>query len=248
MTKTINLSYTMLSSIMQCDYLYYLRYIKRISLVENSASVYGTAIHNTIKLAYNNKLSAKEMSEIFRREWIQLCSAKDVVFLSEKDYLNKLTNGQKLVAEYYNKFIKGVPEPKTVENFIGRKEGIKLGEYNVVAVFDQITHDDMIVDVKTGLKPTQNQLDCDLQFTIYSYVYRQMYGKEENGLVLRHFSTMKDLVTTRTESDFITLLEEVNKLDEKLKSNVFLRNLGRHCSRCYFFEHCLGKEKSLGKW
>lgn len=248
MNKTIDLSYTMLNSLMQCEYLYYLRYIKKVKLSENSASVYGTAIHSTIKMAYDNGLKAEEMSEIFKREWIQLCSSRDVVFFSEKDYLNKLIEGQKLVAKYYNKFIKGVPEPKKVEYFIGRKEGIKLGKYNVVAVFDQITHDDIIVDVKSGVKPTQNQLDLDLQFTIYSYVYRQLYGKEEKGLILRHVGTMKDLETTRTNKDFEILLEEVNKLEDKLNSNVYLRSLGRNCARCYFFEHCLGQEKRLGKW
>ena len=243
-----NISYTMLHTLMHCEYMYYLRYIKRVSLVESSASVYGTALHRTIKMAYENDLSDEDAAAIFRQEWIQLASGKNVVFLHEKDYLNKLTEGQKLITNYHNKFIKGTPSPKKIECFIGRKEGIKLGRYNVIAVFDQITHDDMVVDYKSGVKPTQNQLDLDLQFTIYSYAYRQIYGKEEKGLVLRHLGTMKDLVTVRTEKDFEVLLNEVNKLDSKLKSDVFLRNLDRDCSRCYFLEHCLGKEKQFGRW
>ena len=238
----------MLHSLMQCEYMYYLRYVERVQLVESSASVYGSAIHHTIKIAYDNNLNAKEMSDVFKREWIQSASSKDVVFLHEKDYLNKLVEGQKLVANYYNKFIKGTPSPKKVEYFIGRKESIKLGKHNVVAVFDQISHEDFVIDYKSGVKPTQNQLDLDLQFTLYSYVYRQLYGEPEKGLVLRHLGTMKDIVTTRTEEDFDILLNEVDKIDSKIKSGVFLRNLDRDCARCYFLAHCLGKENKVGRY
>jgi hypothetical protein len=228
--------------------MYYLRYVEKVSLVESSASIYGTAVHKSIKLAYDNNLDDKEIAKVFKQEWIQLASGKDVVFLHENDYLNKLTEGQKLVSTYYTKFMKGVPPPKKVEYFISRREGIKIGNHSVVAVFDQITHDNKIVDLKTGTKPTQNELDLDLQFTIYSYVYRQIYGEEESGLVLRLLGTMKDLTTVRTDEDFAVLLEEAAKLDEKLKTKVFLRNLDRGCSRCYFLKHCLGKEKQFGRW
>jgi len=249
MSKIQDVSYTMLHSLMHCEYMFYLRYVERVSLVESSASIYGTAVHKTIKLAYDNDLSESDMVSVFRKEWIQLASGKDIVFLNEKDYLNKLLAGQKLVSEYHKKFIKGTPKPKKVEYFVGRKDGIKIGKYNVVAVFDQITHDNMIVDLKTGVKPTQNQLDLDLQFTMYSYAYRQLYGEEESGLVLRHLGTMKDLVTTRNDHDFEILLNEVDKIESKINSNVFLRNLDRDCNRCYFLRHCLGKEKSVGsKW
>lgn len=246
--KEIDISYTMLHTLMTCEYMYYLRYVKRIPLVESSYSVYGTAVHRTVRIAYENNLTKDEMVGVFKHEWVQLASAKDVVFMHEKDYVNKLSDGQKLVALYYDKFMRNTPAPKKVEYFIGRKDGIKIGKHNVVAVFDQITYDDKIVDLKTGVKPTQNQLDLDLQFTIYSYVYRQVFGKKENGLVLRHLGTMKDLKTERTEKDFEVLLNEVNKLEAKLDSDVFLRNLGRDCSRCYFLEHCLGKEKQFGRW
>ena len=244
----IDMSYTMLHTIMTCEYMYYLRYIKRIQLVESSSSVYGTAVHRTIKLAYDNNLKKDDIVKVFRQEWVQLASGKDVVFSHEKDYLNKLTLGQELVAEYYDKFIKKGPSPKKVEYFIGRKDGIKIGKYNLVAVFDQITHDDRVVDLKTGVKPTQNELDLDLQFTIYSYAYRQIYGEEEKGLVLRHLGTMKDLTTTRTVGDFSILLNEVDKVESKINSGVFLRNLDRDCSKCYFLNVCLGKEKQFGRY
>jgi len=228
--------------------MYWLRYVQRISLAETSASVYGTAVHRTIKIGYENHLGKDELTKIFKREWISLASARDVVFNSETDYMGRLTNGQEMVAEYYDKYMKKEAAPKAIELFTSRRDGILLGKYPVVAVFDQISADDAIIDYKTGVKPSKMELDLDLQFTLYSYVYRQIYGKPESGLILRHLGTMKDLPTTREEKDFEILLGEVGKVDSEISSGVFTRNLGRDCANCYFLEHCLGKERKINRW
>lgn len=245
--KPLDISYTMLHSFMQCEYMYYLRYVKRIKLAESSASVFGTVVHQTIKEAYDNNMSEDEMAKYFRREWVAMASAKDVVFDHDKEYLAKLQKGKTMVKDYHKKYLSKEQPPKATEIFIARKSGVKLGRHNVIAVFDQISADDYIIDYKTGVKPTKMQLDLDLQFTLYSYVYRQLYGKEEAGLILRHLGTMKDLETTRCNEDFDVLLNEVNKLDDRMSSGVFLRNLDRGCANCYFLEHCLGKER-ISRW
>lgn len=100
----------------------------------------------------------------------------------------------------------------------------------------------------TGVKPTQAQLDFDLQFTLYSYAYRTLFGEPESGLVLRHLNTMKDMETEREEKDFVLLAEEMDKVEKKIKSGVFVRSLDRDCSRCFFTERCLGKKRKMYKW
>jgi len=44
----MQISYTALHSLMECEYSYFLRYIDRVSIMESSASVYGTAVHRTM--------------------------------------------------------------------------------------------------------------------------------------------------------------------------------------------------------
>ena len=154
-----------------------------------------------------------------------------------------------MMLDYYDKFVKGKRvKPKMLEFFFGRDKQVKIGDHIVVGVFDQIDTKNKIIDYKTGVKPTQAKFDLDLQFTIYSYAYRQLFGEKESGLVLRHLGTMKDMITTRTEEDFALLEEEVAKVDKRLKGKVFIRNIGRECANCYFIEHCLGKERKIGRW
>ncbi len=244
----MELSYTMLKSLMACEYSYYLRYVKHVPVQEGSATAYGTAVHQTIKIGYENQLERDDWAKIFKKEWLNQTSTKNLVFNDDQDYLKKFTTGQELVLDYYDKFVKKAKPPKQIEMFFGRDVKVEMGGHVLVGVFDQISAKDIVIDYKTGAKPTQADLDCDLQFTIYSYAYRQIFGKEEAGLALRHLGTMKDMVTTRTQADFDMLAGEIAKLEKKLKQQEFLRNLSRDCSYCFFLKACLGKERKVGRW
>lgn len=241
----MEVSYTMLSSIMTCEYLYYLRYVKKIKLQETSPSVYGTAIHAAIKIGYDNNLAREDWAKAFKAEWMALTSAKTVAFIVEGEYYKKFRDGQQMLLDYYDKYVKGKPKPYDTELFFGRSKGITLGSHLLIGVIDQIDADGNVIDYKSGVKPTVAKLEMDLQFTMYSYAYRQLFGKEENGLILRHLGTMKDMPTTRTESDFTLLLGEVDKVEKKLsvKDPIYVRSLGRNCESCYYLKECLGKER-----
>ena len=240
----------MLHTIMECEYMYYLRYVKRVVLKETSPSLYGTAIHRAIKNGYDGNLAREDWAKAFKREWMSLTSNKDVVLNGEGEYLKKFKDGQQMLLDYYDKFVKRHKPPQSTELFFGRDQGITLGKHVLIGVIDQIDSKDRIIDYKSGAKPTSQRLDMDLQFTIYSYVYRQMFGKPEGALLLRHLGTMKDMSTTREESDYALLLGEVDKIEAKLsvKNPVYVRNLDRGCADCYFIEQCLGKERRIGRF
>lgn len=244
----MRISYTALHTLMTCEYSYYLRYIKRVPTIETSASIYGTAVHRAIHVGYDNNLDRDDWAKVFKQEWVTLASGKDIVFAYDNEYLKKFKGGQQLLLDYYDTFVKNEEKPPPMlEYFFGKDEPIMLGNHNIIGVFDQIDSNGVIIDYKTGVKTTQAKLDLDLQFTLYSYAYRQLFGQEEGGLVLRHLGTMKDMATKRTESDFEILKEEVDKIDKRLKGKLFIRNYGRECANCYFIEHCLGKERKYGR-
>ena len=244
----MRISYTGLSSLMKCEYSYYLRYVKRVPTKESSASVFGTAIHKTIYTGYTNDLERDDWAKFFANEWISSTAGRDIIYYSANDYMRRLNKGKEMAVDYYDTFVKGRKKPIALEHFFGRDTVVSLGNHSFIGVIDQISAGNKVIDYKSGAKPTKNELEFDLQFTIYSYAYRQMFGKDETGLALRHLGTMKDMPTTRTESDFTMLSDEMDKIEKRLKGKTFIRNLGRDCSRCYFVEHCLGKTVDFSRW
>ena len=102
----MQISYTALHSLMECEYSYFLRYIDRVSIMESSASVYGTAVHRTIKIGYDNNLARDDWAKVFRSEWVALTANKDIVFAYDNEYLKKVKDGQQLLLDYYDTFVK----------------------------------------------------------------------------------------------------------------------------------------------
>ena len=243
----MEISYTGLSSLFSCEYSWYLRYIVKVPSVETSASVYGTALHRAIKIGYDNGLNRDEIIKTFKREWFVLTAQKDIIYSHEKDYAKRLVNGQEIIGNYYDKYMHNTPQPKATELRFGRSDGVKLGEHTLIGIIDQVDHNNKVIDYKSS-KPTAAELDFDLQFTLYSYAYRALYGVKESALVLRHLGTLSDVTTTRTDSDFDILREEIDKAERTINAGIFLRNLGRGCANCYFLGACLGKERKVDRW
>jgi len=242
-------SYTMVNSFMACEYQYYLRYIKKVQLQETAASVFGTAVHKAIHLGYVNDLPRDAWIKLFKTEWITANAQANISYTVNNEYIKKLDKGQEMLGTYYDNFVKGIKAPKELEYRFGFSGGgLPIGNHTLIGVIDQIDDRKRVIDYKTGVKPTQLQLDFDLQFTMYSYAYRKLFGEPESSLILRHLGTMKDLVTTRTEKDFEMLAGELDKLEKKMRSGVYVRHLGRDCSRCFFLEHCLDKTRKLEPW
>lgn len=247
----MEVSYTLLKTYLDCPFSYYLRYVRRIPIRETSASVYGSVVHRAIKMGYENDLGRDDWIKVFKAEWASTTYAKDdIVYLDDRDYLRKLKSGQKVIANYYDSFVDGKPAPLVVEHFFGRNAGVTIGNHVIIGVFDQIDLEERVIDYKTGAKPTNEQLDLDLQFTIYSYAYRELYGKEEKSLVLRHLSSCKDIVTSRSSSDFKVLASEIDKVERAIDAKIFVRNMSRGCATCYFLETCLKKQRPVyvRKW
>lgn len=235
---------------MGCEYAYYLRYVRRVKTIESSASVYGTALHKAIKVGYDNDLEKDEWVKTFKNEWVIITNSKEgIIYSGDKDYIQKLRAGQDIIANYYDKFVKDKPKPLETEYFFSKKKGIKLGKHIVVGVFDQIDTEGRVIDYKSGVKPTKFQMDLDLQFTIYSYAYRKLFGAEEKELVLLHLPTCSEIVTNRTDDEFKVLESEVDKIEKSIEKDFFVRNLDRGCATCYFLEECLSKKKPpYKKW
>jgi RecB family exonuclease len=243
------LSYTKIKSLMDCPYSYFLRYIKHVKTLESSYSVFGTAVHETIHLGYENQLTKEEWIKIFKQEWINRVADNDVVFNTEGEYLAKFKEGQQLVSDYHDTFVtKKTKPPQSTELSFGKNPVVKIAGHTLVGKIDQITADGKVVDYKDTPKPNQNQLDFDLQFTVYSYAYRYIFGKEEKALILRHLPTMKDMVTNRTKADFDMMENEIGKFEDIIKHGNFVRNLSRNCANCYFLGACLNKERKATRW
>ncbi len=151
-----------------------------------------------------------------------------------------------------------VPFPQAVEKRF-RVPAPHRPDVELVGFIDQIRKIKTkywLIDLKTGWRNaeekdarTQYSIHHDYQFTIYSWAFRQLYGKKEAGIIVYPLDERKDpetggrieqeaIITTRGESDYSDLAELIDFFISCLEKETFPKNYGQSCRYCDYLEVC----------
>ena len=120
----------------------------------------------------------------------------------------------------------------------------------------------IILDVKTGFddyttpqtktEPTvevrarhQFALHEDLQATIYTYIFKQIFGQLPLGFVYYYVRDGRFFLTFRTLEDFKVLEETVSHVLLNLENSSFPKKPGKQCKWCDYFKVCRGERDLL---
>ncbi|MEM5867783.1 MAG: PD-(D/E)XK nuclease family protein [Candidatus Aenigmatarchaeota archaeon] len=112
-----------------------------------------------------------------------------------------------------------------------------------------------LVDLKTGIGPSpknwqdQFHFHHDLQFTIYSWAFRQIFKKEEAGIIiypLNYYRNPKTgekedreaIITYRNEKDYQDLNTFISFFIACCERGIFPKYYGSHCRQCDYLEIC----------
>lgn len=214
----------------------------------------GKLLHNPCRIRFNGR-TPKEIRK-------------------EKEKFRVL--GASMIGKYWEDN-KDAPPPIAVETrFDGipapDPEGKPRADVILVGAMDQIREipyqagkgEWYIIDLKTGWYDfgekdarVQFPVHHDLQFTLYSWAFRQKYEKKEAGIIryplgYRGTNTItgekidkRALITPREEKHFIELGKFIAYFLSQLRKENFPRNIGQHCERCDYLEVCAHPELVL---
>jgi len=116
----------------------------------------------------------------------------------------------------------------------------------MVGKIDAIFKDDTVVEVKTtGRSPVQQEVDINLQLTLYSWAYRLIFGRPEKTIKVVNLVKTKEpkivvVETQRTERDHSWLLATTFQVIRAIEQKLFYPNPigGFGCFNCQYQEHC----------
>jgi len=120
----------------------------------------------------------------------------------------------------------------------------------------------IIVDLKTGLhnydlkdldetasllKIARHQfpLHEDLQATVYTYIFNEVFGQMPLGFVYYYLRHGKFFLTFRTAEDFETLGKTIDHIIVNLNNVSFPKKPGSQCKWCDYFNFCRGDRDLL---
>jgi CRISPR/Cas system-associated exonuclease Cas4 (RecB family) len=155
--------------------------------------------------------------------------------------------GEGILSRFYNRHIIEKRENKNGRKppiFIEKSFGVKKDEpfdidgHLVRGVFDRIDESEnggYITDYKTDKSsPGRDSftLHRHPQFTIYSYAYRKLYGKEEKAILYYHLRSGEIFKTHRSEKDYDYIKKLLDEVSDGISRDNFVPFYGFHCNMC----------------
>jgi hypothetical protein len=188
------------------------------------------------------------MQDIFATRFDEAVEEEEIAFKANENPGGLKDQGVSIV-ETHHKAIAPTVHPVVVEE----QFWVSLGEdfpYELMGYWDLVDREGVIIDNKAySRKPSQADLDKNIQLSVYALGYRASQQKNEKKLRLDAVIKNKtpkavQLETTRTHNDCRWLLGLIEMVVEAIQSGVFYPNpLNFTCSPryCGYWEKCKGK-------
>lgn len=249
------LSSTQLNMFLRCPRQYEYRYVHGLKVPPSGAMVQSRVWHKAVERNYRQKirserdLSLGEMQEFFVAQFDTELAREEVIFEPGEKAGKLKDQGTAIVAAHHKAIAPDVRPLLVEERFT-----VNLGDdfpFELTGVWDVVERDGTIADNKAYRKPPyQEDLDKDIQFTLYVLAFRATRGEIEPGLRMDAIIKTKNpkalqLHTRRTNEDCRWLLGLIEQVGKAITSGNFYPNPnGRHCSPrfCGYWDRCMGAQ------
>jgi len=237
---------------LQCPLQYYLQYELGVVWEKTpSAVMFGSAVHKGVekanRLLMNSGIDANAVKMEYATAWKE--EQKDEEIAWKEDPTELYQKGADLLTLYCLEM--AYEKPTEVElgfrlPIVDTATGLYIPSRDFVGKIDAIFTDSTIVEIKTtGRSPVQQEIDQNIQLTLYSWAYRMLFGRPEKTIKVINLVKTKEpkiavVETQRTERQHSWLIASVFQVIRAIESKLFYPNPigGFGCFNCQYQKHC----------
>ena len=240
----MRISFSSMETYKQCPLKYKFKEVNRLKEPKSKEAVFGTIIHATLKYMYDPALippGIEDALDYYSKNW------NSDVYEVEAEERAAFSQGVKIIQDYYER---NAIEDATIVDLESRF-AIEIGpeddRHIVSGIVDRIdrTKDGYeIIDYKTGKKmPSQDDIDHNLQLSIYLLAFLKRYPKEyknlENITVSLYFLKHgQKLSSTRTVEQLEEVEQEFLDVIAQINEKIFEPIVTPLCGWCGFQREC----------
>ena len=253
--KTEHLSASSIGTYVECSLSYKFSKIDKIPMeFKNQALEFGTAIHKTLEIYYQEKLIGeklllKDVHEHYETIWKNIAEDNtNIQYSKGHDYQSLMMFGKDLLSVWFNKL------PSDDYTIIGIEEafsfelpGIPLPFIGAMDLIEEDTAGTIIItDFKTaGRAYSASEVDQNQQLTLYQMAMKSL-GYQDREILLK-FDTLiktktpkfKQYWTTRSDLDEHRLIKKANQVWDGIQKQVFIPNdQSWKCKGCSYKTAC----------
>ncbi|MCK4667040.1 PD-(D/E)XK nuclease family protein, partial [Candidatus Dependentiae bacterium] len=233
----LRFSFSRLSSYLQCPFKYKKMYIEKTPQKPMGFFSIGTTIHAVMEDIYKwpSAPSYEKLLRLYDKYW------EPAGYRTEAEKEKYYNSGKEWLKTYFDKFISDKEWKKAVA--VEKYFEIPIGNYFTIGFIDMIypcpDGTVEVIDYKTNPEvKTQEQVDKDLQLTLYQYVLEKLGYKVSNiSLIFMRFG--EKVSTLKTPEDLLAFekyfIESVAKAELEKE---YKPQKNEYCNNCQFKSIC----------
>lgn len=243
----MRLSYSSISTYLNCPLAYKYRYVERMPTKRTSALAFGSSLHAALAKFYKVPVpkppSLEELLSFLEKNWEKEPYTDEA---EEKAYFK---HAQEVLTNFYHTNIEDFRIPLSLEE----KIQIKLDSCDLSVIIDRLdklgdgTYE--IIDYKTSRRlPPRHRVDTDLQLSIYHLATEKHWGITPDRLSLYFLLPNQKMTTSRTKEQIQETKEIIKQVVANIEEKKFEPKENPLCPWCDFQKLCpYGKHKYLTK-
>jgi putative RecB family exonuclease len=240
----MRLSYSSLDTYTSCALKYKFKEIDKVKEPKSKEAVFGTLIHSALQFAHSPALvppTLEETLDHFTRGW------NADIWESEAEERAAFTQGIQMLQKYYADNDVSAANIVALESRFQFDVGPENNRHTISGIIDRIDKTDdgyEIIDYKTSKKlPSQNDVDKNMQLTIYAKAFLERYPKEKDNLAnitvsLYFLKHGVKISSTRTLEELAHMEEQVLDVTRNIEEEKFEPTVTPLCDWCGFQRIC----------
>ena len=240
----MNLSYSKLEQFIDCPFCYKKVYLSSYQSKPQPHFSFGKSIHDALEKYYKFsffvwlgfiKPNFKRLKKLYKKSWYK------EGYPDKETERKEFEHGEKLLKAYYDKFIDGKFKfAYQVEMFFS----IPMNGYRLNGFIDRIDRlpdkTFELIDYKTEREMrTQEEVDKDLQMSIYYLACAKILNIYPEKLSLHFIEFNESVSTTRTKEDLPRIEAEVLEIAKNIEEEKeFAPKTNKYCKNCEFRTEC----------
>ena len=228
----MHLSYSKLSTFSECGYRYRLRYLYQVPTKPRPYLRFGSILHSVLERFYlyagEGKPSLDYLLSLYQQAWV----------LPNEGQRRYYERSLEILKGYYARNIEFWEPPLWVE-YVFR---VPIGAHVLTGIFDRVDRlgdgNCEVIDYKAQKAvPTQEDVDADLQLTLYALAFQKITGVIPY-LSVYHLRENRKLVTTRSEQALRHAEVQVLEMAGRISEGRFQPRESEGCQWCDYKEYC----------
>ncbi len=230
----VQLSYSKITTFLDCGWRYKLRYVHKVPTKPKAYFRFGSVLHAALGQFYlypgEGKPDLKVLLSLYEEAWPR----------SEDRSQPNRERGERILREYYRRNIEDWRLPVYAECVFN----VLIGPHTLTGVFDRVDqHADgciEVIDYKAQRHmPTSEELDGDLQLSLYALAFGEMTGRVPDQLSIYHLRENRKLSTVRSSHQVCEVRRGVLDIGDRiLRGRGFVPKENRECQWCDYIPYC----------